>query len=835
MPIFQKRALNVKIDVVKAVLLCAAIMVVPFGIGGALFEHTYWYGQVMLDLLLWILLCCGVGGILALYRVPGKVPLLVGFVLLYLAFGAGAGQSAAVLYFAGSTYCLGRLILYAGFRAERARLMLTESLILGTGTYAAVFGVLIHYPVNYLSVYLAVLALPILLACLLKLPAFYRPRAALAWSTLCRKSDEIGYAWVLLAVIIIGFSARYAFFPTLNYDDNATHLRMWTLLSGNHIYDFDVRAQIWVVAPFFVDLLHAVISLIAQSDARAAMNLGLLGFLLYCMWKLSHFVIRRLDQRLLLIILFATTPILASLLTGLQTELMLAVLATAGALLVLQQRQGLISARGAAMLMIAALCAATKLPGAVLGLALLAMLLLECFLHRKQGLPAPAKAQWTAWLLVLLIASFVAFHSYAFAWYKTGNPLFPLYNGYFKSPFFPQYNFIDTRYATGFSFKSYWGFFFDTARHYESLNFVAGFQYLLLLPLSIVMLLLFGRFRSATRMLLPLCVFGVVMFAAVQYWRYMFPILPLASLLIGALYYRGRRGPGRVWSSRFTTTTLLFFGAVNMYFFPGISWYFNQPAGKMFSAYQRAELLSAYTPEQLFNAQINREAPQAGVLYESSRPFGATLLTSPTYVNWYAPATKDQADAIRSPHDMAAFLQQRKIHYVLWSLIEAVNDEDLYRTLLRRHLSQFGQPLSVKSGLVLYRLQETPQAYREVLRIRNFAPYADRAAAVGSPVLPSGDIAVGSAPLLVEQFDTGLASAMRYSVRLSCPVKGGNFIAQVNWNVGAPYYRLISCNRDQLEVDETVPLPVGASHGELYVTSRDAGPVTLHEISVSLN
>jgi hypothetical protein len=32
-----------------------------------------------------------------------------------------------------------------------------------------------------------------------------------------------------------------------------------------------------------------------------------------------------------------------------------------------------------------------------------------------------------------------------------------------------------------------------------------------------------------------------------------------------------------------------------------------------------------------------------------------------------------------------------------------------------------------------------------------------------------------------------------------------------------------------------VPLPVGASHGELYVTSRDAGPVTLHEISVSLN
>src|SRR5450830_363788 len=274
MPIFQKRALNVNIDIVKALLLCSAIMVVPLCVGGMLFEKTYWYRDVLRDSLRWVLLCCGVGGILALCRVPGKVPLLTGFLLLYLAFGVGIGQSAAVLYFAASAYCLGRLILYTGFRAERARLMLTESLVVGTGTYAAVFGVLIHYLLNYQSVYVALLALPILLACLLKLPSFYQSRAGLAWSTLCRKSNDIGYAWVLLAVIAIGFSARYAFFPTLNYDDNATHLRMWTLLSGNHIYDFDVRAQIWVVAPFFVDLLHAVISLIAQSDARAAMNLG---------------------------------------------------------------------------------------------------------------------------------------------------------------------------------------------------------------------------------------------------------------------------------------------------------------------------------------------------------------------------------------------------------------------------------------------------------------------------------------------------------------------------------------------------------------------------------
>lgn len=807
---------------------------VPIGIGAWHPEYRYWGGRGMLDLALWSIFCIGLASVLHLARVPAKAVMLAGCLGLYLAAGVGLGQAAATAYFAMSSYCLGRLILHAGLHAERKRLLLVESIVLGAGSYLALFGMLIHFPVNYFKAYVAILAVPVLLACLLKLPSLLASRAREAWRKTAIRCAGLSYPLVVLAVIVIGYTARFAFYPTLNYDDNTTHLRMWTVLSAQHIFDFDVRSQIWLVAPFAVDLMHGVISLVAQDDARASMNLGLLVFLLYTIWKLTALINRRLNERLLVIILFATTPLLASLLTGLQTELMLAVLATVGTLLILDRREGLISARGAALLMIAALCAATKLPGAVLGVVLLAALLLERYLRRGLKLAQIRSTQWLMLAAVFAIASIVAFHSYAVAWLVTGNPLFPLYNGYFKSPYFGPYNFLDTRYVTGVSWKSYWDLYFNTSRHYESRNFVAGFQYLLLLPLAVVLLLISGHQRRAVRILLPMLGFGLVMFAAVQYWRYLFPVLPLASVLIGALFYGRYKGTFEPHSRRAVAITVLVFAGINMFFFPGISWYFDKNLGKYYSHDHRQELLDTLMPEQRFNDYVNRHAPGAGVLYEDSRPFGATLQTSPTYVNWYAPATNAEAAAVRTDADMAAFLVKHKISYVYWDLTQAIDESNPYRSRLRAHLERFGEPLFFKGDIVMYRLHDQPLAYRDAVRISDFKAYSDTLQRAALPVTEAGELVAGTTPLELASFDTGRASAARYSANVMCRDKSGSLIAQINWDAGPVYYRLVKCNQDALVVAESIPVPPGASRGTLYVTTRDMPALTVREVTVGL-
>lgn len=834
MSIFRNHHSAQRVEYLKLALFLIALLLIPVGILTKPSAFNFWHDDMLADLFIWCFACSAGALLLHLCRVRNKVAILSGFVLLYLTIGIGWGQSLAVAYFVLSAYCCGRVMLYMFFKAERADFLLMESLILGLGCYLAAFGLLIHFPCNSMDVYAAILALPILLACLLKFHVLYGAQVPAMLTRNSRIAANASYPLLVLLICLAGYIGRFALFPSLAYDDNATHLRMWTVLTDRHIYDFDVRSQVWVVAPFAVDLLHAVVSLLAQTDARPAMNLTLAGFLLWGMWRLTAFVNRHVNQRLLVLALFITTPILTVFLTSLQTELMLAVLAVAGTLMALERQAFFSAARLAAVLMVAAMCVATKLPGAVLGVALLVTYGGELYLRRPQRIAVPILPQLPGLLLLIAIAAFVAFHSYAYAFHVTGNPVFPLYNGYFKSPFFEPYNFLDMRYVTGVSFKSYWNLFFETSAHYESKNYVAGFQYLFLLPLALLALLCYGRKRSSWRIAVPMLIFGVVMFATMQYWRYLFPVLPLASVLLGALFYRGYVADRSSWCRHGVGAALIIFGAVNIYFLPGINWYFNIPLQSMYSEAGRHAVVEKHLPEKIFNAQLNRDAPGARVLFASARPTGATLSASPAYINWYAPEIQAKARAIQTAEQLVAFLLQENIRYVYWNLAEPIDVQSTFASLLRHHLSRFAIPLQVKGPIVMYRLQEMPVAYTPVLDITDFRAYGTEAAKRQSKLTPEGNLLVSNLSFAVQDFATGSAQSARYAVRLACPAKTGSLIAQINWSVGEPYYRLVQCNQDEIDMEESVPVPLGAQRGVLFLTSRDTNYLSVKQISVSL-
>ena len=816
----------------RAILLLAAIVF----LAGLMYRQSlfeYWTMDVLTDAGLWLLGCTLLMPVLAVFRIRHKWAVLCACILVYLAGGAGWGASLVAACFAVSAFCLGRVMLYLGLPTQRAPLLLMESLLLGGGAYLAVFGVMLHFPVNHVAGHVLILAVPIVLAHLLRLPAQYRQPASAAWRHLFEVAARANALLLFALVVLTGYVARFVLFPSVTYDDHALHLRMWTVLAERHVYDFDVRSQIWAVAPFAVDLLHASLSLVAQADARAALNLALLAFLLYAFWRLAGVFVRRVNDRLLLSLLFVSTPMLSILLISLQTELMLAVLATCGSVLLFDKRVALGSAGGAAMLMVAALCAATKLPGAVLGAILLAAF--AALAWRQGRLRVPA-AQLPLLLCVTLLATVVALHSYAHAWHVTGNPLFPLYNAYFKSPLFGPYNFLDLRYVHGVSLSSWLGVFFHTSAFYESKNYVAGFQYLFLLPLALLSLLACRRQRRGLRILAPLCGFGFIMFLAVQYWRYLFPVMPLASAVTGALFYRARqraRG-GQILGQPVVAVTLLAFTIANLYFLPGISWNFETPAGSLYGEQQKLRFLEQRTPEYLFNLQLNRDDPGARVLFASNRPAGATLSGTPVYINWYAPAVQVRVEAIASSAQLSAFLKEQQIRYVYWNLAEPIDAQKTFSSLLAAYLSQHGVPLQLKANMVMYRLQEMPVNYASVVDISDFRPFGAEAAKRGSRLAPDGTLLVSTLSFAVQDFPTGAAQSARYAVKLACPNKNGSLIAQINWSQGPPYYRLVHCNRDIIEMAESVPVPPGAERGVLFLTSRDTDYLQVRQVSVSL-
>ncbi|WP_079435533.1 hypothetical protein [Zoogloea sp. LCSB751] len=753
----------------------------------------YWRPRVLVDFALWSL-----GGVVLaalLRRLAGRfaLPGLVGCVLLYLVLGAGLAQSLAVGLFLVASWVLGRIVLERASRQASAGLLPDAALFVGLGLNLAFFGGLIHFPVNDRPLYCGVLALPLLAALR---PAF-RARYGVLWAEAWRDAREglaqLPFRPAVAAVLVMGYVARFALFPSVGFDDNALHLRMWAELSHQHRYSFDVTGQIWAIAPFAVDLLHGIVSLVAAEDARSALNIALLLLLLRQLWVLGGLLNGGNGEgaRLLGLVLFASTPIVANLLTTLQTELFLGLLAAAGVRVLLGRDDVPPGAQLLAVLAIAAMCCATKLPGAVLGVSLLAA-------YGFNGLRrAPFSDLRIGWLavLVLLLAG-VALHSYLAAWRLTGNPLFPLYNGIFKSPYFPPVNFSDARYIKGMNLENYWRIFFRTGEFFESKDFVAGFQYLLPLPLAIVSLCLTVSRRVAWGVLLPLAGFGLAMFAATQYWRYLFPVLPLAAVVLGSLATVGAE-EGRQWLVK---SVLCAFVAINLYFLPGVSWFFDEAPQQAFTAAGRQVLTERLAPAKLLTEYVSRDFPGERVLYDVDVPYGAALHGTPYYVTWYAPGRADRFNGWQGIADVGEFMRTEKIRFVVWDLAAPAQAVGA-RRLLRDHLARFGVPERRVGSTILYRLAERETLYRSVLQL----------ASAGEPLLAAPQSRV------ISGFRLEGASVARYRVRFRCDAGAGSFIAQINWDVGAPYYRQVVCSSDPVDFVEAVPVPVGASTGEVYL------------------
>ncbi|HTQ99992.1 MAG TPA: hypothetical protein VMH83_08380 [Candidatus Acidoferrum sp.] len=694
---------------------------------------------------------------------------------------------------------------------------LTASLFTGLALYGALFSAMTHWRINYAFVFAVLLLLPPLLA------LRRRENSALTMLTLRLLGGwhsglrSLPYPLLVLMIAMLGFVGIHALYPTMTYDDLFLHLRLWSELDYYHRANFDFNGNVWAVAPFLVDLQHAVVSLLAGTDSRATLTLAWAALLLYLLWQLSARWVADVWLRALLMLLFASTPMLGNLLQTLQTELFMALLATAGMQLVLTPTLTWRSHELLGLLAIAALCCATKLPGAVLGLLLLAAAVVQLW-SRPLAAGAPS-LRWSWFAVYLLALAVLALHCYLNAWRLTGNPLFPLYNAVFKSPFFDSNgNMMDERWVSGFSLHSWWGVFFATAKHHEGKDYTAGFQYLLLMPLAVVACVAGAQRRPWLPVLIPLLGFGVVMFASLQYWRYLFPVLPLASLSLAALL-PATTAPR--WQQRSATFALSLPLLLNLVFYPGITWTFALSPLAAITADGRDRMVATYASETAINQWLNRTNPGLRVLYPFDTGYGASLHGTPMYANWYSPPLQAARDRIHTRDDLIRFFRDQQIDAVIWSLPEPMPIGSA-KWQLGRFLSQFGFPELQINQTILYRIGEREPAYQPLFAL-------DAWAAQASKSLP---LIVTNTPQVLIEVDILRARAVRYRVSYVCDDTAGYFIAQLNWDNGTSYYRLLPCATATVDFQEAVPVPPGVTRAAIYLTTRERPQLTVASLAL---
>ena len=543
--------------------------------------------------------------------------------------------------------------------------------LVGTALAAGVVGWLLPLPLHLRAVYL--------LACLALIGWQWRPLLAGARGLRAGWSSAVAAApaSAALAVLLLGLAGTSCWLPTMQHDDIGYHLYLpWSLqLDGRH--PLDPEYHVWALAPWFADVVQAVPQVLAGAEARGPVNALWLALAAGGLWRLCRDLGGDARMAWWTVALWSSLPLTAALAGGMQTEL--PTTALLAWLVVLGHRPP--TARGiAAMAVLAGALLATKLSAAAMMLALLP------WLGWRQRRALSSGTSLTACALIALVGS----SSYAYATAIAGNPLLPLANGVFASPYFKAEEFVDPRWHAGFDFALPWQLTFDTNRYMEAAPGAAG---VVLVALGGAWLVAIAMRRTRVLALLTLAT-AAGLLAASQYLRYVYPLLALAlpALVIAVASVEPRR-----WMLLLALALV-----ANLALQPRGHWMLGANAVKRTLSARGADapLYLAFAPERQL-AVLMREATDAAtggnvLVVGGDGPMPAEFGRRARTITWYDPSLAARAAiADRDPTGAA------------WASL--LRDEGIGEVLLRP------ADLPAPRRSALERLDAQPQARLEGL------------------------------------------------------------------------------------------------------------------------
>lgn len=243
-----------------------------------------------------------------------------------------------------------------------------------------------------------------------------------------------------------------------------------------------------------------------------------------------------------------------------------------------------------------------------------------------------AHLSWRVFPLAFALAVVVAGSSYVYAYALTGNPVLPIFNDIFRSPFFAPIDFSDPRWHSGFSWNIVWRIVFHSEHFLEGGSAAAS---LTLIGLGGCFFVALARPRSrafafvaAVAFLLPLWV--------VQYLRYATPGL---ALLIPAVLCGVPVACDNGWLHQIRTVVLWLLVPLSLLFVTAVCWQFKGGVLQTFLSGGNAEVFAQFAPTRRVAEVIrNRYGDTARTLFlDPAQPYAAELAGKAFDVAWYDP------------------------------------------------------------------------------------------------------------------------------------------------------------------------------------------------------
>jgi hypothetical protein len=672
-------------------------------------EHSIWFGRGALL----ALLIAAIGSRVA--RLPAVVMLaLIGLAAL-LHFHGLAAVAACGLFLAAALG-LGSLLLDDGPDTPWLALPLGVGLI--TGAAAWLLFLPVFSPASVGGTLLLLVAL------------LHRQIARQfgVWRKSVRMEWRGSSVWASLIGVVLLAALTPTWLPVVSPDDLASHLQIGWQLQTLGYYRMDAGSQAWSLAPWLADVAYGLLQVLAGAEVVGVLNTVWLLLTVWLIMRLGRQLGLGQGMAWLAALLYATVPLTSALTRGMQTETASGAAVAALALVILRAPP----TPDRRTLLIAAVLAAYLLGMKIVNLTVVGPLGLLLLWQWRGSLP------WRALPAGLALALFIAGASYTYAWILTGNPVLPMFNGLFQSPWFPAENKVDARWLKGLDWRLPFWFSFRTGDYLEAHAGAAGFA-VLFLAAAAVPAALDARLRP---LLLVALAAWLLPLTQIQYLRYTQPalVLLLPVLLAGMVTVGNRRlllGAGSL-------LVLL-----QLAFLPSSSWMLSARALPMLVGDSRDDVLRSFAPERLIARQLRSHLREDDRVLIASHDFAALAeFAGAAFVtNWYdhtlSQLHAQKGGGIDGWHAMIErsganhlLIRRSAIDPGLRNLMEqrgatltvTIGEASLYRL---PQLPQPGTPLEAPNGAVVIRFPAPEPAQPRLLGIkvalqcaRPFEPFA---------------------------------------------------------------------------------------------------------------
>ncbi|MEO5596299.1 MAG: hypothetical protein ABIQ97_04060 [Lysobacteraceae bacterium] len=541
--------------------------------------------------------------------------------LLPLVFFGGVVSVLSTLLLALAATAIGGLFLatrrsYGGGDAAD----LSLAMLIGLALIAGVAGWLLPLPIFQRPLWIGVLL--VVIACRWRAVIALLRALQTGWQSATSRTPRMSS----VAMVGLGLASLPTWLPTMQFDDLAYHLGLPWQLQLNARYQLDPAQQVWALAPWSSDVLHGLVQLLAGRESRGALNALWLALSASFIWQLARNSGVSARLRWVAVTLYASLPMTAALLGGMQTEN--AGTAAVLALAWMVQRAGQLD-RARLMLPIAVASAfllALKASGIVFVLPLLLWLAWQW----RRELP------WRMLPLSLLLAVLVGGSSYVYAVIIAGNPVLPLFNGIFQSAYFDPVNFTDPRWHAGWNAALPWNLSLHTSRYAEGWDGAAGFN---LVALAGALLLALWRLRTRAFALVAVLMFAAAL-TPLQYLRYAHPAM---ALMIPVMVAGARVA---LPASRVVALCLAL-AALDFAYQGNAHWTLR--SGAVFDVLRAhgsdTRVLAVWAPERLIAAAARARLPAGARILATNieHPFVAELAGNGRTISWYDQALASQA------------------------------------------------------------------------------------------------------------------------------------------------------------------------------------------------